>query len=629
MKRSRERGSDSARGEPKPVLRAGKVSGRCRSTGWWFKLLLAIGSPLVAFGIIELVLRIGGFGYTTDFFVRTWDGAAYTLNEQFRRQYYPGQHSARGHPFKFGVEKGTNTVRIFVLGESAALGTPNPSFGFARILGVMLRERYPERRFEVVNAAMRGINSHIIRHIAHDCAKHEPDIAVVYAGNNEVVGFAAPDPGSPLILQNLAVIRGRQVLRRTRLAQLLDAGAQRLRRSMGAEQDMDYFRRQRLAFDDARRQCVYRNFRSNLEYICRDLTSAGCQVLLSTVPVNVVDFPPIGSLHRPSLSEAEKAEWERLYKEGARLELAGQTSNAVAVYQKAAQIDDHFAELHFRIGRCLFALGQSEQGRLHYGLARDRDALQFRADSPVNSSIRDVVKELSGHGVLLVDAEERFGNSPLSVRGLPGNRLFLDHVHPRFDGDYLLACVFYEAITSVLGDELDGATKARRPPLSRDECASAIAFTGWDELEIDAAIAEMLDKPPFLDQLEHETRMKRLRSDIQAREAEYKARGLERELGIYRRAIERSPDDWELHYNFAVLLNTVGNHEAAIQHLKMVVKEFPDSAWCLFHLAETLARARRFTEAEEHLKRILDLDPDFVAAKQLLQSRARSRRSME
>lgn len=610
------------------MSRAGKVSGRSPG-GWWLKLLLAIGSPLVALGIIEVVLRVCGFGYSTDFFVRTRDGAVYTLNEQFRRQYYPGQRSVRGHPFKFGVEKGTNTVRIFVLGESAALGTPNPSFGFVRMVGVMLRERYPERRFEVVNAAMRGINSHIIRHIAHDCAKHGPDIAVVYAGNNEVVGFAAPEPGSPLMLQNLTVIRGKQALRRTRFVQLLDAWSQRLKGSMGGEQDMDYFRRQRLAFDDARRDCVYRNFRSNLEDICRNLTSAGCRVLLSTVPVNVVDFPPIGSLHKPSLSEGEKAEWERLYKEGTRLEHAGQTSNAVAVYQKAAQIDDHFAELHFRLGRCLFALGQFEQGRLHYKLARDRDALQFRADSPINSGIRGVGRELSDHGVWLVDAEDRFGNSPLSVRGLPGNRLFLDHVHPRFDGDYLLACVFYEAIASVLGDELDGGTKARRPPLSRDECASAIAFTGWDELEIDAAIAEMLDRPPFLDQLEHETRIKRLRSDLQAREAEYKVRGLDRELGIYRRAIERSPDDWELHYNLGVLLNTIGKHEAAIEQFKLVVKEFPESAWCRFHLAETLAKARRFSEAEEHLKRILDLDPEFVPAKQLLQSRAMNRRPVE
>ncbi|MDH7502941.1 MAG: tetratricopeptide repeat protein, partial [Verrucomicrobiota bacterium] len=515
--------------------------------------------------------------------------------------------------------------RILVLGESAALGTPNPSFGFARMLGVMLRERYPERRFEVVNAAMRGINSHIIRHIAHDCARRAPDIAIVYAGNNEVVGFAGPDPGSPLVLQNLAVIRGRQVLRRTKLAQLFDRGAQGLKRSTAAEQDMDYFRRQRLAFDDARRQCVYRNFRCNLEDVCRSLTSAGCRVLLSTVPVNVVDFPPIGSLHRPSLSETEKAEWERLYKEGARLEQAGQTSNAVALYRQAAQIDDHFAELHFRMGRSLFVLGQTEEGRLHYKLARDWDTLQFRADSRVNYSIRDVGKELSGHGVWLVDAEERLGNSSLSVAGLPGNRLFLDHVHPRFDGDYLLACVFYEAITSVLCGELDGATKARRPPLSRDECASAIAFTGWDELEIDAAIAEMLNRPPFLDQLDHETRIKQLRSDLQAREAEYKARGLERELGIYRRAIERSPDDWELHYNFGVLLSTLGKHEAAIEHFKIVVKEFPDSAWCLFHLAETLAKAHRFSEAEQHLRRVLDVDPDFVPARELLQFMAKSR----
>ncbi|MDH7504462.1 MAG: hypothetical protein QHJ82_17360, partial [Verrucomicrobiota bacterium] len=100
MKRGRERGSNSARERSKPVLGADKAWGWRRPRGWWLKLVLAIGSPLAALGIIEIILRIGGFGYSTDFFIRTRDGAAYTLNEHFRRQYYPGQRSVRGHPFK-------------------------------------------------------------------------------------------------------------------------------------------------------------------------------------------------------------------------------------------------------------------------------------------------------------------------------------------------------------------------------------------------------------------------------------------------------------------------------------------------------------------------------------------------
>ena len=65
------------------------------------------------------------------------------------------------------------------MGESAAAGTPDPAFGFARILEVMLRRQFPDRRIEVINAAMRGINSHIILPIARECVRLQPDLFIV------------------------------------------------------------------------------------------------------------------------------------------------------------------------------------------------------------------------------------------------------------------------------------------------------------------------------------------------------------------------------------------------------------------------------------------------------------------
>lgn len=50
---------------------------------------------------------------------------------------------------------------MFVLGESAAEGDPDPAFSFARILQVMLRERYPGVRIEVINVAFTAFNSHV------------------------------------------------------------------------------------------------------------------------------------------------------------------------------------------------------------------------------------------------------------------------------------------------------------------------------------------------------------------------------------------------------------------------------------------------------------------------------------
>ena len=74
--------------------------------------------------------------------------------------------------------------------------------------------------------------------------------------------------------------------------------------------------------------------------------------MLSTVAVNLRDFPPLASLHRSDLAAEDLAKWESLYKAGGDLEagrpLAGGASSE---YEAAAKIDDRFAELQFRIGR--------------------------------------------------------------------------------------------------------------------------------------------------------------------------------------------------------------------------------------------------------------------------------------
>ena len=60
------------------------------------------------------------------------------------------------------AKKPAGAYRIFLFGESAAQGDPDPSFGAGRYLQALLRERYPGMDFEVVCVAMTAINSHAI-----------------------------------------------------------------------------------------------------------------------------------------------------------------------------------------------------------------------------------------------------------------------------------------------------------------------------------------------------------------------------------------------------------------------------------------------------------------------------------
>ena len=160
----------------------------------WFKGVAALLSVVFGMGILELCLRMAGVGYPTTFFVKTrHEGEDYWMeNPGFLYRFVPKAQARSPRPVMVPVAKQDHTIRIFVLGESAAMGDPEPAFGMPEILRVLLESRYPQTRFEVVNTALTAINSHLIHHIAAECVQKEADFLVLYMGNNEVTGPMGP-----------------------------------------------------------------------------------------------------------------------------------------------------------------------------------------------------------------------------------------------------------------------------------------------------------------------------------------------------------------------------------------------------------------------------------------------------
>src|SRR5580704_15493066 len=93
---------------------------------WCFRLLIAIGVPAVFLGTVELVLRLVGFGYPTGFLLPSQrDGQkVFVQNNRFGWRFFGAAMSRIPAPFCLPQNKGSNTVRIVVFGESAALGDP-------------------------------------------------------------------------------------------------------------------------------------------------------------------------------------------------------------------------------------------------------------------------------------------------------------------------------------------------------------------------------------------------------------------------------------------------------------------------------------------------------------------------
>jgi hypothetical protein len=133
-----------------------------RRPRWQFRLAAA-ALPILGLVLLEGSLRIFGFGFPTGFFLpsRVRGQEMLIENRRFTRRFFPARLARTPQSFAIPAHKSPDTCRIFIMGESAAMGDPEPAFAFGRILAVLLGAEYPGRKFEVINAALTPINSHV------------------------------------------------------------------------------------------------------------------------------------------------------------------------------------------------------------------------------------------------------------------------------------------------------------------------------------------------------------------------------------------------------------------------------------------------------------------------------------
>src|SRR5579862_2723293 len=312
---------------------------------WAPRVATAVLVPLLLLGVVELVLRLFGVGYSTDLTVPcTVQGhAADCYNLFFPAPFFPPGMIKTPQAYSIPANKPTGTYRIFVLGESAAMGDPDPAYAFSRYLDVMLRTRYPSMKFEVVNTGSVAINSHVVLPIAEGLAKERPDLFIIYSGNNEVVGPYGPGTALTSSKMSLPVIRASIFARSTRTGQLLTKIGTRKKEWLGMEMFLD----KQVRESSPLMQYAYSNFERNLKDTVEIARRTGARVIVSTVATNLKDCGPFSSLHRENLTPEELGSWTTLVQQGKEFEAARSYPEALQAYQAATKIDDQFAELEF------------------------------------------------------------------------------------------------------------------------------------------------------------------------------------------------------------------------------------------------------------------------------------------
>ncbi len=528
------------------IAHAEKVTSRWRY--WSSRIAVAVLVPVLLLGITEALLRVCGVGFPTGVtrscMVR--GRPAFCDNLFFAATYFPPHMIRTPIPYAIPAEKPPGTFRIFIVGESAAYGDPAPSYGFGRYLEVMLRERFPGEKFEVVNTAITAVNSHALLPIAKEMADHQPDLFIVYAGNNEVVGPFGPGTVLTSSALSLPAIRASIFVRSTRLGQLLSKLLPEKEQQPREWRGMEMFLGSQVRADSPLMEHVYENFAANLRDIIAAARGSGARVLLSTVGTNLKDCAPFASLHRKDMGQDALRSWSELVQQGQVLESTRAYAAALKLYLSAADIDPEYAELQFRIARCLWALEDYPAAKEHFVRAQDLDTLRFRTDSRMNDIIRSVARA-AGSGVELVDAAAIFAEH--SPHGVAGSELFYEHVHMNPEGNYLLARALFPQVVNALPPEVRSSALSG-DVLSQAQCDRLLALTRYDRARLAAEMLARLQKPPFTNQLNHYEQILNLQIQAEAPIDSY-----EETAAQYQAALAKSPDDRLLHLTYGLFLN--------------------------------------------------------------------------
>ncbi len=469
-----------------------------------FRVLFILGLPFLFIFLIETILSVCGYGVNTDYIIKQKIDSEKRLlsNPLYTWKYFDPLMARPTIPFSLQTPKQTGTFRIVLLGGSAARGDPRPEFGLTRILELFLENRFPDARFEVINSAVVAINSHVVYDIAKSCVDQlEPDMFLVYMGNNEVVGPYGAGSVFTSYASNVHIPRTSSYCRSLSLGQLI-RNIKNSRCKTGSIsrtwQGLGMFLDHKVPANSPFLAAVYKNFARNIDDISRLCSNAGIPVIIGTVGVNLRDCPPFSSMHKDNISEELETEWQANYSKAIDFQKKNQPVKAVAFFRKAEEIDGNYAELHYRKALCFEELKDFDKAIEAFSTARDFDALRFRADTKINQIINNTLNRVSNNELYIADTEQAF--SKASPNGIIGNRMFFEHVHLTFAGNYAAAEAFYREIIKHLPDRIT-KTAVNNPPLSMADCKKLLVLSDIEQCLISRSMLNRIDRVPFINQM--------------------------------------------------------------------------------------------------------------------------------
>lgn len=360
-------------------------------------------------------------------------------------------------PVRLAVPKPPGTLRVFALGGSTTYGLyVGAGDAFPAVLATKLRERFPGRAVEVVNLGCPGFASDRVVALLPRVLELEPDLLILLAGHNEMLGGQA---GPASELTPALRLRARLLRVSTLFAwwnhllagTLRSLETEQVREEVAALQagQIPTFVPEevpaslREAPDEGFRARAAERYAQNVTKLLARARQAGVPVLVA-LPAANLRSPPGLSAH--AMGFAEKPRFDAALRAGNALLESGKAGRALERLDEAVALSPDHAAAHYARGEALRALGRLDEARQAYRRAVDRDARTHRITTRLEDAL---LQTLSAAQQGAVDLRPIFQSR---LDDASRDALFVDHLHPTAEGHRRIA----EALRARAADLLAG-----------------------------------------------------------------------------------------------------------------------------------------------------------------------------
>lgn len=517
--------------------------------GFFYQLARYVLIAVIFFLGVESFLWIAGLSKPVNLLSRMdYEGRSYfTTNPEYAKRFFQRTDVPAPQPLWIRQDKAPDTKRVIMLGESAAAGFPMMGYNLARLVQVIWDERFPDQSVEVINLSVVAVNSHVLRLFAREAMALDPDMIVLYAGHNEVIGPFGPASKFGQFKGVGSMARLIDVVRNTRTGRAVDSLAQWISNRMMDWDDriwkgLDEFQEVSIAYGDPVLNGMLHHTEEKFRDIIERALSREASVLVCIPAVNLNDWPPLDS-------ESSAYGVQDVLKAQETGDLTAFRS-ALTVY-KAAQARE----------------AQSDMNRAWplYRLACDLDLKRIRADSSIRELQRRLITDYPKN-VGMVDADRWLHEENPVFKG--DGEYFLEHVHLTFAGRVAVAACIVDGMATMWGLQypddpgMDPETWWYRFPQLYAMARERTLFTPHDEAEIWRRTGDLLAMGIFVNASGITERKRTIAERVmhlgeRAREDWDLARLAE----VYDRAAEKNPGDALLHFTAGRLFGTMKDYE--------------------------------------------------------------------